>query len=233
MPRKSVAVLAVLAATGAALAAAPAASAQAVVIQPGIEIATDVGGCTANFVFDGTGSQAGKVFIGTAAHCVEAVGDDVSTGSGVVFGDVAHLGDQDASATDYAFIQVRSAYVSSVKAAVKGHPTMPTGVTKAADTASGDLIQFSGYGLGFGLTPPTQEQRVGFIANDDADIYEVVGPVIFGDSGGPLAHISSKGAYGIVSRLCLGSVCWVEGPTIEGSLAKAAADGFTVTLRTV
>lgn len=228
MTRKSVALLAALAATAAALAAAPAANAQTLVIQPGIEIATPIGGCTANFVFDG----GGKVYLGTAAHCVEKIGDDISTNN-IVWGDVAHIGNADTSQDDYAFIEVRSAYVSSVKAAVKGHPSMPTGVTKASATSAGDTIQFSGYGLGFGLTPPTQEQRVGIVVNDNADIYEVLGPVIFGDSGGPLAHIPSKGAYGIVSRLCLGSLCWVEGPTIEGSLAKAAAKGFTVTLRTV
>ena len=37
------------------------------VIQPGIEISTDVGGCTASFVYDG----GGKTYIGTAAHCVD------------------------------------------------------------------------------------------------------------------------------------------------------------------
>lgn len=232
MIRKPAALLAAIAAAGTALAAAPAASA-AVVIQPGIEIATDVGGCTANFVYDGAGAQGGKVFIGTAAHCVAKIGEDISTGDGTVFGDVAHIGDEDTSEGDYAFIQIRPEFLSSVKAGVKGHETMPTGVASAADTAEGDAVQFSGYGVGFGLTPPTQEQRVGVITGDDADVYNVLGPVIFGDSGGPLAHISSKGAYGIVSRLCLGSPCWVEGPTVEGSLAKAAANGFTVTLRTV
>lgn len=226
MFRKPAAALAVLVAAGAALAAAPAATA-APVIQPGIEISTDVGGCTASFVYDG----GGKTYIGTAAHCVDKVGDDVATGDGTVFGDVAHIGNADTTEDDYAFIEVRPGF--QVNAAVKGHPDMPTGVAKAADTSAGDTVQFSGYGLGFGLTQPTQEQRIGVITQDDESVYNVLGPVIFGDSGGPLVHIPSKGAYGIVSRLCVGSPCWVEGPTVEGALAKAAANGFVVTLRTV
>lgn len=231
MIRKSALLVAALAAAGVSLAAAPAASA-APVIQPGIEISTPVGGCTTHFVFDGVDSQAGKVFIGTAAHCVQKVGDDISTG-GTTFGDVAFIGNEDTSKDDYAFIQVRPEFVSSVSAAVKGHPAYPKAVTSHTQSAVGDQIQFSGYGLGFGLTPITQEKRIGLVAADDADIYEVAGPVIFGDSGGPLVHVPTGGAYGIVSRLCVGSLCWVEGPTIEGSLAKAKARGFTVVLRTV
>lgn len=219
-----------LALAGATLAAAPPASAAAIV-QPGMEISSGGAGCTANFVFDGVGAQAGKVFIGTAAHCVSAVGDDVSDGTGQVFGDVAFIGDEGTSKDDYAFIEVRPG--STVSAAVKGHPAYPKAVTAHGQTNAGDLIQFSGFGLGFGLTPVTQEQRKGAVMNDDADIYEVTGPVIFGDSGGPLVHEGTGGAYGIVSRLCVGALCWVEGPTIEGSLAKAAAEGFTVQLRTV
>jgi hypothetical protein len=216
----------------AALAVAPAASA-AVVIQPGMEIATSTGGCTASFVFDGQGSRAGRVYIGTAAHCVSFVGQDVRTGDGVTFGDVAFIGNENTTQDDYAFINVRTAYKSRVRAAVKGHPDMPTGVARSTSTSAGDMIQFSGYGVGFGLTPPTQEQRVGTIVADNSRTYEVFGPVIFGDSGGPLVHIRTKRAYGIVSRLCLGAPCSVEGPTVEGSLAKAAWRGFSVRLRTV
>jgi hypothetical protein len=39
-------------------------------------------------------------------------------------------------------------------------------------------------------------------------------------------------SLGIVSRLCIG-LCEEEGPTVEGILAKAAAAGFSVTVRTV
>jgi hypothetical protein len=201
-------------------------------IQPGVEISTDVGGCTLNFIYDGTGAQAGKVFGGTAAHCVSAVGQEVRLGTGEVFGHVALIGDEDSTVDDYAFIEILSSVLSRVNPAMKGNPSYPTGVATASETAIGDLVQLSGYGLGFGLTGPTQERRVGAITYDDAQEHEVIAPLIFGDSGGPLVHIASGKAYGIVSRLCIG-LCEEEGPTVEGLLAKAAARGFTVSLRTV
>ena len=201
-------------------------------IQPGDEIATSVGGCTLNFIYDGTGAQEGKVYGGTAAHCVSAVGEDVELGSGETFGDVALIGDESSTVADYAFIEIRPEFHARVNPAMKGHPAYPTGATTASETTVGDTVQLSGYGVGFGLTGPTQEERVGVISYDDDEQHEVVAPLIFGDSGGPLVHIETGKAYGIVSRLCIG-VCEEEGPTVEGLLAKAAARGFTVTLRTV
>jgi hypothetical protein len=67
---------------------------------------------------------------------------------------------------------------------------------------------------------------------DDNELYDVTGPIHWGDSGGPLVHVRTGKALGIVSRLCAGA-CSEEGPTVQGILAKAAAAGFPVTLRTV
>ena len=201
-------------------------------IQPGVEISTSVGGCTLNFIYDGTGAQAGKVFGGTAAHCVSSIGQAVSLGTGEVFGHVALIGNADSLVDDYSFIEIQPSVLGRVSPAMKGNPSYPTGVATASETAVGDLVQLSGYGIGFGLTGPTQERRVGAITFDDADEHDVLAPLIFGDSGGPLVHIASGKAYGIVSRLCVG-LCEETGPTVEGILAKAAARGFTVSLRTV
>ena len=196
-------------------------------IQPGAYHETDVGACTLNFVYDG----AGGPFMGTAAHCVEAVGDDVRDENGAVFGDVAAIGDADETATDWALIRVRPGFVGHVNPSVKGHPQYPTGVTTAPETAVGDPIQLSGYGVGFDLTPPTREQRRGALTFDDSETHEVLATLIFGDSGGPLVHVPTGEALGIVSRLCIG-LCEEEGPTVEGILAKAAAAGFPVSVRT-
>jgi hypothetical protein len=201
-------------------------------IQPGVEIVTGGSGCTLNFIYDGVGAQAGKVYGGTAAHCVQSVGQTSQLGTGETFGTVALIGDENVSELDYAFIEISPALHSRVNAAMKGHPSYPTGVTTAAETSTGDLVQLSGYGLGFGLTQPTQERRVGIVSYDDAELHTTVAPLIFGDSGGPLVHVPTGKAWGIVSRLCIG-VCEEEGPTVEGLLAKAAARGFTVRLRTV
>lgn len=201
-------------------------------LQPGDYMVAGSSACTTNFVYDGTGTLAGKVYLGTAAHCVTGVGQDVRDSSGTVWGDVALIGNENATAPDYAFVEVRAAHVSRVRAWVKGYPAYPTGVTTSSETAFGDLVQISGYGMGFDSTTATQEQRRAVLTYDDASVHDVAGPIIFGDSGGPLVHVRTGKALGIVSRLCVGA-CTETGPTVEGLLALARARGFTVSLRTV
>ena len=202
-------------------------------IQPGDYMETGGSACTLNFAYDGTGAQAGKTFMGTAAHCVSKVGDDVALEDGTVFGDVALIGDENAAAPDYAFIEVRPEFLSRVSPALKGHPTIPRGgYTRAAETNVGDQIQQSGYGIGANFTAVTREQRKSLLTYDNAEVHEIVGFSIFGDSGGPYVHVPTGKAFGIVSRACI-DVCQETGPTVEGLLAKAAARGFTVQLRTV
>ncbi len=208
--------------------AAPAAASAAVTLQPGAYHETDAGSCTLNFAYAG----AGKTYLGTAAHCVERVGQRVRDIEGVEFGSVAFIGDADTTAWDFAFIEVDAEDLARVSPAVKGHPAFPKGSTVPADTLTGDQIQLSGYGLGYGTTKPTQEQRQALMGFDDASTYDVSGPIHWGDSGGPLVHIRTGKALGIVSRLCAGA-CSEEGPTVQGILAKAASRGFAVTLRTV
>ena len=223
-------VLAVLGLAAATLLPATPASAAGGYIQPGDYMEAGDSACTTNFVYDGAG---GKVYLGTAAHCVSSVGQDVKDINGTVWGDVALIGDENSTAADYAFIEVRSAHVSRVRAWVKGYPSYPsTGYTTPTDTTRGDLIQISGYGLGFGFTSVTQEKRLASHMGDSTSIHTLSGPLIFGDSGGPLVHVKTGKALGIVSRLCTGP-CTETGPTVQGLLGLAAARGFNVTLRTV
>jgi hypothetical protein len=215
-------------ATLAVAAAIPSTASAAVTLQPGAYHETDVGSCTLNFVYSG----GGKTYLGTAAHCVSAIGQQVRDIDGTVFGKVAFIGDQNTTAWDFAFIEVDPEDLGRVSPAVKGWPAFPKGSTSAADTLIGDSIQLSGYGLGYDTTPATQEQRRAVMGTDDASTYTVSGPIHWGDSGGPLVHIATGKALGIVSRLCAGA-CSEEGPTVQGILAKAASRGFAVSLRTV
>jgi len=208
--------------------ALPGAAQAAVTLQPGAYHETDAGSCTLNFVYDG----GGTTYLGTAAHCVERVGQRVRDIDGVEFGSVAFIGNADSTQWDFAFIEVDDEDLSRVSGAVKGHPSYPTGSTVPSDTLSGDTIQLSGYGLGYGTTPTTQEKRTAVMGFDDTELYDVTGPIHWGDSGGPLVHVRTGKALGIVSRLCAGA-CSEEGPTVQGILSKAASRGFTVTLRTV
>ena len=211
---------------------APAGAAQAAqTLQPGAYHESDDGSCTLNFAYTG---PAGETLLGTAAHCVpDGVGTRVRDLDGVEFGTVSFFGDAASSdGWDFAFIKVDAEDVARVSPAVKGYPQYPKGFTTPAETAAGDLIQASGYGLGFGTTQPTQEQRKAVLTYDDASNHRLAGPIIFGDSRGPFVHIKTGKALGIVSELCVGA-CTEQGPTVQGLIAKAASRGYSVTLRTV
>ena len=216
--------LAVVVALGATF---PAGASAAGTLQPGVYHDNGTSACTLNFVYDG----AGGPYIGTAAHCVTGVGDVAHDMDGDRFGTVAYIGNENSTVNDWALIRVDADDVGRLNPAVKGSPSYPSGVTAPGDTTIGDPVQLSGYGLGFGATQPTRERRVAAMGYDDNELYDVTGPLIFGDSGGPLVHIPSGKALGIVSRLCIG-VCTEEGPTVQGIIAKAAAKGATVTVRT-
>lgn len=202
-------------------------------IQPGDLVHTSVGSCTLNFVFDGTGPRAGNVYIGTAAHCVRSVGELASTGGGEEFGVVAAFGNPwRYTARDWALIEVLPEFESSISPTLKGHPAYPTGYTTADETNVGDLVQLSGYGVPFYATTPTQEQRRGVVSLDEEYQHRVYAPLLWGDSGGPIVHVPTGKALGIVSRLCT-ALCTETGPTVRGIVEQAAAAGFPVTLRTV
>jgi hypothetical protein len=149
-----------------ALVLVPASAQAAVTLQPGAYHETDAGSCTLNFVYD----RAGDVQLGTAAHCVERIGQRVRDIDGVEFGSVSFIGNADQTEWDFAFIDVDPEDVGRVSPAVKGHPQFPVGSTVPTDTATGDSIQLSGYGLGYGTTQPTQEQRTAIMGFDDTEL---------------------------------------------------------------
>jgi hypothetical protein len=204
--------------------AAPAAPA-APTIQPGTFISTPVGGCTLSFVFDGDG----RTFLATAAHCVRGVGDAVTTQDGTVIGRAAVVGSAASASTDWALIQIASAYVSRVHADVLGHVGTPTGV--ATSSRVGDEVLYSGYGIPWDQTQYTREHRFGFMETQTRSTYRLIGSDTWGDSGGPIILAKNGRAMGIVSRFCFGP-CTSEGPTVQAVLQQAAAKGVPVTLRT-
>lgn len=217
-------------------------------IQPGQQVRTPLGSCTLNFAYDGTGDDAGRVFIGTAAHCFSAVGEPASVG-GVPVGQVVYLGDVRGGdngipgvQTDFALIEVLPAYHASVKGEVKGHPGLPTGLKPWGTARTGDLLYFSGYGTGFSATQPTREARVGvYTVRDNVDgrpaNWAGIAPIIFGDSGGPVLHADGR-ALGVISYTQVVfapdrvQTTGMGGAWVQVALSEAAAQGFTATLRT-
>ena len=210
-------------------------------IQPGVSITTDGGCCTLNWIYDGSGPVAGKVYGGTAAHCVSSVGQRVSLAEASLgepieeFGTVAYI----SSSLDTAFIEVDAGKHGQVNPAMKGHPAIPAGVATAEETAVGDICQFSGNGVGFHLLPPTQESRVGVLVSNDGTQHYCNGPVTPGDSGGPVGDVTAGNkALGIVNTLGVGiqdglPIAGEGGVSMPALLSDAAANGFPVQVRTV
>jgi hypothetical protein len=223
-------------ALGAPLATTPAQA--AAVIQPGSQIVAGNAGCTLNWIYDGTGSgNTGVVYGGTAAHCVTGVGQDVhQPATATHVGTVAYR----SSALDFALIAIDTANLSLVSPALKGHPEIPTGVSTATSSKLGDVIQFSGYGIGFDTTTQTQESRVGVLVHNDGTQHYVDGPVSPGDSGGPVADVTDGNkALGIVDTLgvsagtAFGASVGEGGVSLPALLADAAANNVPIALRTV
>jgi hypothetical protein len=202
--------------------------ADAASIQPGDEMISGDVQCTLGFVVT---SPTDTYFL-TAAHCVK-VPAEVKLADGTVFGDAVAEGnslDVPPTLDDWALISVRPHMVSSVSPAVRGGG-VPSGVVMAGETGGGDLIKHSGYGVPWWVTPTTREQRYGVLVSQTQETWASIGPDTFGDSGGPVVHVASGKALGLVSRGCIG-VCTSLGPTIEDILIETAAVGYPVTLRT-
>ena len=218
---------------------APAAHA-AHTIQPGVAIWLGSSGCTLNWIYDGSN---GATYAGTAAHCTTGVGQvvNLATGNtlgsrGIRIGTVAYV----SAALDFSLVAIDAGNLGLVNAAMKGHPNIPTGVSTASSSGLGDLIQFSGYGVGVDLTTATQESRVGVLAFNDGTQHYTDGLVTPGDSGGPVADVTDGNkALGIVDTLGVaggsdfGASVGEGGVSLPALLADAAANFVTIALRTV
>lgn len=204
-------------------------------IQPGAAI--DGENCTLGWLFDASG---GAVYFATAAHCVER-GATVTVDDGEPLGKVEVLGDKEEAGTDVALIRVREALLGRLSPELRGHPGIPSGVVRSDGAASGDVLQFSGYGMGFGLTEPTRERRRGLLTvlDDERSLWRGLAPNSGGDSGGPVAHVAGGAALGLVKGVSCGSSpehgfeCSGWGPSISGIEKVAAAAGVSVRLRAV
>lgn len=223
------AVFAVVLITGVLASAVPALAPP--VIQPGVGIVSGNSQCTLNWIYDGSGGPYG----GTAAHCVSGEGARVSLlADGTSFGSVAVFN----AALDYALIRIDSEDTGFINPALKGHPSIPQGVSTVNTSAVGDLMQFSGYGIATQLIDLTREQRQGLLGYNDGTQHYIYGVVSPGDSGGPVADVTDGNkAFGIVNTLGLALTPLPQagegGLSLDALLADAAARGVPVSVRTV
>lgn len=192
-----------------------------------------IGGCTMNWVYDGLDHLAGRVYVGTANHCIENIGQRIADGAGVEFGTVAVTGDYLNSDwdSDYALIEVDLVHHSRVEPSMAGHPEIPARHIGQDDMEIGDLLQMSGWG---GLTAQhesTRENRQAVLTENDGRQYNSLAPVSGGDSGGPIAHVKTGGAVGVVSGWNFLRPGNLVGPTVWALIEDASSRGFPVRLR--
>ena len=201
------------------------------VIQPGVGILSGDSQCTLNWIYDGAGGPYG----GTAAHCVSGQGARVDLlADGTSFGSVVLFNET----LDYALIRIDAEDVGFVNAALKGHPTIPQGVSTVNTAAVGDTMQFSGYGVATSPLGQTRESRTGTLGYNDGTQHYIYGVVSPGDSGGPVAdRTDGNKAFGIVNTVGVAATPVPQagegGLSLDALLADAAARGFPVSVRTV
>ncbi len=239
MPKKISSLAIIVAVTGAVALFSPVNATAAPVPQPGSSITDGNGYCTLNWIYNGTGTQAGKTYGGAAAHCftqgTRVWISDASLGTPIVqFGTVAYR----SSALDFELIQVDSPCACTVSAAMAGHPDIPKGVSTTSTAAVGDVIQYSGHGVATDATTPTQQDRVGVLGYNDGTQHYSYGVVSPGDSGGPVADVTDGNkALGIVDTVGVALTPIPQagegGVSMQALLADAAAHGFPVSVRTV
>jgi hypothetical protein len=200
-------------------------------VQPGVQITMGNSLCTLNWIYDGPGGP----YAGTAAHCVEGVGQRITLTDGDVdFGTVSLFREE----LDYALIKIDSEDIALINPALKGHPNIPQGVSTVDTAAVGDIIQFSGYGTGFGFTNITQEGRQGVLGYNDGTQHYTYGVVSPGDSGGPVADVTDGNkALGIVNTVGVALTPLPQagegGLSLDALLADAADQGVPISVRTV
>jgi hypothetical protein len=147
-------------------------------------------GCTANFIFGG----AGNPHIGTAAHCVNGVGDElvmqVDTVTLASVGTVVARTGQQEPGNDFALIRIDP----GVAAKWGVSPAIPViGGPNGVYTGCGPTAVLH-YGHGYGVAVAQGKPEGGLAADWGDDAYSWAGVGIFGDSGSPVITQSGQAA---------------------------------------
>lgn len=174
-----------------------------------------------------------KAYIGTAAHCTDAVGQRVATLGADDFGTVVFDSDDLGSQVDFSLIEIDADRVGEV------HPQMfgfdaPTGFVTADELQVGDVLTQHGYGLALGQNDFTRS-RYGLVVSKSEREYVAETLAQLGDSGSPFAMLDDGRAVGIVSRYGFDQMppSTDVGPLIPWILETLEDAGFTVELATI
>jgi hypothetical protein len=170
-------------------------------IRPGASLG---GYCTYNWVFHDEPDpltepdRTQAVYIGTAGHCTDEVGERVTLPGVGQIGSVVYDSDLVDSDVDFSLVRIDDELIG------RTNPTMiewggPTGSVTTAELSVGDRVDIHGYGIVLGQNDVTRS-RFGVLMSWNDDEYIANMPAVFGDSGSPLLHHDTGKALGIISR---------------------------------
>jgi len=204
--------------------------------------------CTTNFIF--RDPQNARLFVGTAAHCVEGVepGEPIELAEGRVDGVLSYSGWWDeANGTtdsshgyDFALVAIPKAHWEQVHPSLKGWEG-PVGLAQPDELATGDMLHW------FGNSSDRQDvdhlQRNRGVFCEDAALetpthlffFRGLGPAIPGDSGSPVVTADGE-ALGVLvgasAGPCPGAVAPERAVALKAALDQAAQRGMNVELVT-
>lgn len=205
-------------------------------IRPG----SSMGGCTYNYIYyelvyptPEVPNPVPDVFIGTAGHCTDELGERTSVPGVGEIGTVVYDSDVAGVGVDFSLIQLDPERVTQTNPQMRGYEG-PTGLATPAMLALGDRVDVYGYGLVVGQREETRP-RWGLLTDWTDTEYVADMPAVNGDSGSPLLHDESGTALGIISRYGTDQVppSTDVGPLITWVLQEVRAAGFDVVLATI
>jgi hypothetical protein len=186
------------------------------------------GTCTFNYVFYERvqAPEVPSVFIGTAAHCTQRLGERVRLGTGQAIGTVVYDADVAGNRSDFSLVRIDQALVPQTNPTVRGWGG-PSGVARTGDLGVGDQVNLHGHGMVVGDTAATRS-RWGLLVGWSEREYVADMPAVNGDSGAPVLHDRTGRALGIVSRYGVTATppSTDTGPRISWILGLLAAAAF-------
>lgn len=189
--------------------------------------------CTFNWVFhqvvwptEEEPEPVPEVYIGTAAHCTDGLGERTELAGYGQIGSVVYDADLADSDSDFSLIRIDPELVAETNPQMRGF-VGPTGAVTTSELAVGDQVDVHGYGIVLGWNDVTRS-RSGFLTGWNEREYVADMPAVNGDSGSPLLHDETGKALGIISRYGISQVppSTDVGPLIGWILDDLDAAGF-------
>ncbi|HEV3475381.1 MAG TPA: hypothetical protein VG602_08450 [Actinomycetota bacterium] len=198
------------------------------------------GYCTFNWVFyeqvyptETEPNPLPDVYIGTAGHCTDDVGERVNLEGFGPVGTVVYDSDEVRSGVDFSLIQLDASMVGKTNPQMRGFPG-PRGSITVSMLEVGDRVDVYGYGIVFGEREETRP-RFGVLTEWTQDEYMADMPAVNGDSGAPLLHDETGFALGVISRYGIRVPPSTDlGPMVPWIFRELAKAGFgNVVLATI